>query len=289
VPTAAGALPVFAAARPLVFAHRGGAGLAPENTLPAFQRGLAEGADGLEFDVRLSADGVPMVIHDATLDRTTDGTGPVAARTAAELARLDAGFHFGRDRGHPWRARGARIPRLDETLDAHPGIPVIIEIKDDDLRAAEAVVAAVRATRAEGTVCVGSFHHLVLQRVRALAPAVATGASLPEAWWTMVRSKVRWPWVPPRPFQAFQVPEYHGGRRVLTPAFVRQAHDEGARVQIWVIDDLDAMRRLLDWGADGIITDRPDIIVPALLAYAGRAVPAGRAAALPVPRRQPTR
>ena len=269
MPPAAGAPPVFASPRPLVFAHRGGAALAPENTLPAFGRGLEEGADGLEFDVRLSADGVPMVIHDATLERTTDGAGLVASRAAAELARLDAGFHFAPDRGYPWRGRGARIPRLDETLAAHPRARSIIEVKDADRRAAAAVVDAVRSVGAEARVCIGSFHRVVLDQVRALASDVATGGSLPEAWWTMIRSKARWPWVAARRFQAFQVPEYHNGRRVLTPAFVRQAHREGTCVQIWVIDDADAMRRLLDWGVDGIITDRPDLIVPALHAYAG--------------------
>jgi glycerophosphoryl diester phosphodiesterase len=265
-----GAAPVFASERPLVFAHRGGAGLTPENTMAAFVRGLAEGADGLEFDVRLSADGVPMVIHDPTLERTTDGTGPVAARTARELARLDAGFRFAADREFPWRGRGARIPRLVEVLEALPDTRAIIEIKDGTPEAAAAVAAAVRAARADERVCVGSFHRDVLRAVRRLAPGVATGASLPEAWWTMVRARLRWPWAARRPFHAFQVPEFHQGRRVLTPAFVRQARREGARVQVWVVDQPDDMRRLLDWGVDGLITDRPDVIVPACRAYATR-------------------
>src|SRR5918993_4516455 len=97
---------------PLVFAHRGGSKLRPENTIAAFDHGLALGADGLEFDVRLSSDGVPMVHHDATLDRTTSGTGPIAARTADALEQLDAAHHFCGLGGESWRGTGCGIPRL---------------------------------------------------------------------------------------------------------------------------------------------------------------------------------
>ena len=98
--------PCFARSRPLVFAHRGGSALAPENTLAAFDRGLALGADGVELDVRLSRDGIPVVHHDATLDRTTDATGPVSGRSADELRRVDAGFAFGPGDDRPFRGQG---------------------------------------------------------------------------------------------------------------------------------------------------------------------------------------
>ena len=111
---------VFQSDRPLVFAHRGGAQLAPENTMPAIDNGMALGADGLEIDVQLSADGIPVVIHDQTLDRTTDRTGPVSALTAAELARVDAGFHFELDGKHPFRGQGIGVPLLDDVLAKHP-------------------------------------------------------------------------------------------------------------------------------------------------------------------------
>src|SRR6476661_6007058 len=111
--------PFCAASRPLVFAHRGGSALAPENTIAAFENGLALGADGLELDVHLSRDGIVVVHHDAMLERTTNLQGPVSDRTAGELARADAGFFF-RDRGgFPFRGRGIGVPTLADVLLRH--------------------------------------------------------------------------------------------------------------------------------------------------------------------------
>jgi glycerophosphoryl diester phosphodiesterase len=252
---------VFEATRPLVFAHRGGAKLAPENTLAAFARGLSCGAEGLELDVHLSRDGVPVVIHDATLERTTNGAGPVAARTAAELAALDAGATFAAVDGYPFRDRGHGVPALESVLERHPTARVIIEMKYGTPALARAVIAVVRRLHAESRVCLGSFQQQALDTARAIAPEIATSASQPEARWALHRSWVRWPWMPGRPYIAFQVPEWAGRLRVVSPAFVRQAHQEGQVVQVWVVNELADVRRLLDWGIDGLITDRPDLVV----------------------------
>jgi glycerophosphoryl diester phosphodiesterase len=254
---------VFEATHPLVFAHRGGAKLAPENTLAAFASGLSRGADGLELDVHLSRDGVPVVIHDATLERTTNGAGPVAARTAAELAALDAGAQFGAADGFPFRDRGHGVPTLESVFERHPDTRMIIEMKYGTAALARAVVAIVRRMNAPSRVCLGSFQQEALDTARALAPEVATSASEPEARWTLHRSWIRWPWMPGRPYVAFQVPERAGRLRVVSPAFVRQAHREGQRVQVWVVDSEADSMRLLSWGVDGLISDRPDLVVPA--------------------------
>ena len=124
-----GALSPFFSARPQVFAHRGGCALGPENTIAAFDVGMSTGADGLELDVHLSADNVVVVHHDRTLDRTTNATGPVAARTADELARVDAGYRFARGGEYPFRGRGIGVPTLREVLGRYRGVPTIIEIK----------------------------------------------------------------------------------------------------------------------------------------------------------------
>jgi glycerophosphoryl diester phosphodiesterase len=253
--------PVFEATHPLVFAHRGGAKLAPENTLVAFTSGLSYGAEGLELDVHLSRDGVPVVIHDATLERTTSGNGPVSARTAAELAALDAGAKFGAADGYPFRERGHGVPALESVFERHPGTRVIIEMKHGTAALARAVVALVRRMNAASNVCLGSFQQEALDAARTLAPEIATSASEPEARWTLHRSWVRWPWVPGRPYVAFQVPERAGRLRVVSPAFVRQAHREGQRVQVWVVDSEADAERLLNWGVDGLISDRPDVTV----------------------------
>lgn len=245
-----------------MFAHRGGAKLAPENTVPAFDTGLALGADGLEVDVQLSADGVPVVIHDKILDRTTDRVGPVSALTADALARVDAGYRFERDGGFPFRGQGIGIPTLGFVLARYPSARLIIEMKGLETQLARAVADDVRRAGAVDRVCVGSFDHPSITRLRAAAPQIATGASQPEARWTLYRAWVRWPRIGPRPYAAFQVPERAGRLRVVSPSFVRQVHREGQVLQVWVVNDEADIRRLLDWGVDGVISDRPDVAVP---------------------------
>ena len=250
--------------RPMVYAHRGGAALAPENTLVAFGAGLAAGADGIELDVRLSRDGVAVVMHDPTLDRTTDATGPVDGRTAAELAGLDAGCRFERDGGFPFKGVGIGVPSLGDVLDRHREASIIIELKSPDPRLAEAVVAEIHAANAVSRVTVGSFQKGALDAVRTLAPAIRTGADTED-----VRSGLDG--VGARPvFHAFQVPEVFAGTRVVTPEFIARAHDAGVTVVVWTVNQMDDMRRLLDWGVDGLITDRPDIAVPLVREWYGR-------------------
>lgn len=228
----------------------------------AFEHGLSFGADGLELDVHLSRDGVPVVIHDATLDRTTNGQGPVAARTAAELAGVDAGATFGPDLGFPFRERGHGVPTLEVVLDRCSGARIIIEMKFGTAALGRAVVDVVRRMGATARVCLGSFQQEALDAVRALAPEIATSASQPEAKRTLRRSWVRWPFVSARPYVAFQVPERSGRLRVVTPAFIRHVHREGQVIQVWVVDTEADAERLLAWGVDGLISDRPDVTVP---------------------------
>jgi glycerophosphoryl diester phosphodiesterase len=245
---------------PLVFAHRGGRALGPENTIPAFARGLAAGADGLELDVHLARDGVPVVHHDAELDRCTNASGPIRALTAAELSRVDAGWRFEDADGRSWRGRGAGVPTLADVLLRWPDVPAIVEIKASGNDAAAAVVDVIRRTGSAGRVCVGSFSLATIREVRRLAPSIATSASRPETQWALYRS-----WCGMKPgrvaYRAFQVPERSGRLTVVSPRFIRLAHAAGLAVQVWTVNDEADMRRLLDWGVDGLITDRPDLAV----------------------------
>ncbi|MDO8835506.1 MAG: glycerophosphodiester phosphodiesterase [Vicinamibacterales bacterium] len=244
--------------RPIVLAHRGGGGLAPENTLAAFDNGLSLGSDGIELDVHLARDGVAVVIHDRTLDRTTDGSGAVADVDASGLDVFDAGYRFTRNGGYPWRGRGCRIPRLRDVL-ARLACPVLIELKTPDPRLAAAVADDVRVAGADSRVLIGSFHAPALEAVRACAPHLRRGADR-EA----IRANSR-PWHGPLPtadFHSFQVPEVFGDERIVTPEFVQRAHARGVDVIVWTVDREDEIRRLLDWGVDGLITDRPDVAVP---------------------------
>jgi glycerophosphoryl diester phosphodiesterase len=246
----------------LVFAHRGGAKLAPENTMAAFANGLALGSDGLECDVHLSRDGVAVVIHDKTLDRTTNATGLVSDRTADELSHVDAGYRFvALDGSMPFRARGVGVPTLEGVLSTFREARVIIEMKGGEAALAHAVCDAVQRTQSAERVCVGSFHRRSLDVLRADASALPTSASEHEARWTLYRSWCRWPLSKKRPYCAFQVPEHAGRLRVVSPAFVAQAHASGARVDVWVVDAAEDIERLFSWGVDGVITDRPDVAV----------------------------
>jgi len=253
--------PFFETGRPLVFAHRGGGGLAPENTLAAFDMGLGLGSDGLELDVRFSSDGVVVVNHDSTLDRTTNVHGKVCSFTADELARADAGYHFHAEKGWPLRGQGIGVPTLGSVLARYPATRVIIELKLNHPELAAAVVEVVRQADAVDRVCIGSFGLRVLRAVRELEPAIATSAARKEVRWALYRSRCRWP-VSRVSYCGYQVPEIAGATRVVSPRFVADADQAGLPVQVWTVDNAHDASRLLEWGVDALITDRPDRIVP---------------------------
>ena len=254
--------PFFASPRPLVFAHRGGGSLAPENTVEAFDNGLALGADGLELDVHLSRDGAVVVHHDSTVDRTTNGRGRISAHTADELARLDAGYHFAREDGRlPYRGRGIGVPTLAAILARHRDVRIIVELKGHVPELAAAAIELVRRADALDRVCFGSSGLRVLRAARAMEPGLATSAAREEVRWALYRSWCRWPVRRP-PYAGFQVPEWSGGTRVVSRRFVDMAHRANLAVQVWTVDRADDARRLLEWGVDALITDRPDLLVP---------------------------
>jgi glycerophosphoryl diester phosphodiesterase len=253
--------PFFASDRPLVFAHRGGAAVAPENTFAAFDQGLALGADGLELDVHLSRDGVVVVHHDSLLDRTTNLRGPIGGRSAGELAHADAGWHFRSGGDFPFRGRGIAVPTLAAVLARHRDVRIIIELKEDSVALAQAVVAVVREAVATDRVCVGSFGLRGLRAVRAVAPEIATSAARVEVAWALLRLWCRRP-LARGAYAGYQVPERSGHLRVVSPSFVGAAHRAGLGVQVWTVDTAGHAARLLAQGVDALITDRPDIVVP---------------------------
>jgi glycerophosphoryl diester phosphodiesterase len=268
--------PALSLGRPQVFAHRGGAALRPENTIAAFDHGLSCGADGLEFDVHLSRDGVVVIHHDATLDRTTDHRGPLAALTAAELARVDAGHNFvprGQSGHPPFRGAGCGIPTLREVLHRYRNIWIIIELKLNDPVLAHRTIDEVRAADAIHRVSLGSFGTRVLRAARTYEPRIRTGSSREETRLALYRSWCRWPVSNP-PFDAYQVPEFAGSTRVVSRRFVNHAHRCGIAVQVWTVDTESDITRLIDWGVDGIISDRPDIAVEVVRARTATRSPA---------------
>jgi glycerophosphoryl diester phosphodiesterase len=244
----------------LVVAHRGAPAELPENTMASFARGVELGADAIELDVHLTADGQLAVIHDETVDRTTEGSGAVAGMTMEALRALDAGYHFtDADGAFPHRAAGHRIPTLPEVLDWLPdGVGLVVEIKARG--AADAVVAALRGrpVRETGAASVISFDEAAIERAHELDPDLATGYLL----------------VPTQPFEpALKWAVEHGhigvhpweGDLGLDPVpKLAQALAYGRLVGCYVVNEAERMRQLAAYGLWGFVTDLPGVAREAL-------------------------
>jgi glycerophosphoryl diester phosphodiesterase len=252
----------FAPPCPRVFGHRGAASLAPENTLPSFAVAAALGVGYLELDVHASRDGEVVVIHDAALDRTTDGSGPVRDHTWAQLAALDAGHRFSHDqRDFPFRAQGVRIPRLRGILGAFPELGINIEIKQADPPIVDAVLEAIGAARAEDRCLLTAEDDQIMAAIRRGADAgLATGMSTEDVRAFLDRLwRDDWRDYQP-PGRALQVPPAYAGIEIITEASVAAAHRLGLEVHAWTINDAADVERLLALGVDGIISDRPGLV-----------------------------
>ena len=246
---------------PVIIAHQGGDGLWPSNTLFAFERARELGVDVLEMDIHASRDDVLVVIHDDTVDRTTDGRGAVAELSLEELRTLDAGYHWspgGNGASFPYRGQGLLIPTLEEVLLRFNDMPLVIEIKPDSAAVAVALCERLREAGKAESALVGSFHGRALAAFRAACPDVATSASPGEvqAFFVLNMLLLGAIWQPS--MEALQVPEFQDGLRVVTRRFVAGARRKNVDVQVWTVNEADAMRRLLEFGAGGIISDRPD-------------------------------
>lgn len=269
--------------RPLPTAHRGGGLEVPENTLHAFRYAVACGARMLELDLHTTDDGGIVVIHDRTLDRTTDGSGLVAQHRLAEVTDLDAAHWFAPGHGavrgaHSYPLRGVargvvappegvdpvelRVPTFAELLERVPGMWMTMELKAPGIHKRVADLLATHGR--ERDAIVGGFDTDRIEAFRSYAPHIATSASQEEAgaFWAYAHGYGD---VPDRlPYVALQVPPAHEGVEVVTEPFVRTAHDHGVAVHVWTIDEPSEMHRLLDLGVDAIMTDRPTLLAAVL-------------------------
>ena len=228
-----------------IIAHRGNACGAPENTLEAFRQAVELGADGVELDVQLSSDGVPVVIHDETLERTTDGAGAVAEHSAAEITALSAGLWF----DPPFPA--ARPPTLDAVLEvlSPAGLEIHLELKTDIHPypgLAEAVAALVGRRALGDRVMISSFNHHTLKEVRRCAPELPLAALLSG------RMIAPWDYAVREGFQALH-PEY----RSVDAELAENCRERGLALRAYTVDDAEAARRLMNLGLDGIMTNVP--------------------------------
>jgi len=261
----------------MLVAHRGGSLLAPENTVTAFRLATAVWwADMLEMDARLTRDGHVVVMHDPSVDRTTNGTGPVAEHTLREIQALDAGYRFVDLAGRPsFRGQGVVVPTMEEVLMTFPDVRITVECKEPGV--ARPLADVVARLGAEDRVVIAAESEA--SRRGAAGYRGPWGVSLRQGlvFWVLHRLPGGSPYTPTA--DIFQVPERWKGLRVVTPRFVREAQRLNLPVQVWTVNDPADMRRLLEWGVDGIQTDRPDLLSRLLTELTGRPVPPGARAA----------
>lgn len=255
--------PFFAGARPRIIGHRGAAGEAPENTLESFQRAFKDGAAIVEFDVRATQDREVVIIHDATLQRTTDGRGAVSRKRLVEIKKWDAGNRFTQDKGasYPYRGKGVAIPTLEEFFTSFPQARAIVEIKQERPAIVHKVVETVkRLDRVEQTLLATEkdpIMRAIRKEIKKQGLPIATGFSYGEvkAFFTSLAGGKMGSYVPPG--QAFQIPSEYGGITLVSKETVAAAHRLGLEMFVWTVNEVEEMERLLLLGVDGIITDFP--------------------------------
>lgn len=256
---------------PLAIAHgdEAGNGLYPGNTLLYLKKMVELGVDALELDLNLTADAHLVLMHDNTVDRTSDGSGAVIDMTLEELRALNVAHNWSRDdRDYPYRDKPLRVATIDEVFAALPETSIIIELKNDDPLAARVLSESIEKAGCEARVIVSSYHSGVIREFRRLSPRVATGATLPEAlrfylaqWFFAERL------LSPA-YQTMQLPMHYYGIPVFSPRFVNAARNCGLHISVWTVDDPADMGDYIDLGLDGIITNRPDRLL-SLLGDAG--------------------
>ena len=271
--------PYFDLPTPLVIAHQGGNRLRPGNTFAAFDHALAIGADVLEMDVHAAGDGHLVVIHDATLERTTNGVGAVSEQTLAELKALDAGYHWpyvGKDGEpefelpadligrQPYREQGLSIPTLAEMFERYPDSRMIIEIKPADAVAAAMLCDLLNVYERGELTVVASASDEAMQAFRSACPDVATSASSREVRWFAMLHRVGLLRLFTARALALQIPQAREGMEFMTPELMADAHDLHLHVDFWTLNEPAQMEAALAVGADGIMTDRPDLLLELL-------------------------
>jgi glycerophosphoryl diester phosphodiesterase len=253
----------------LVIAHQGGDGVWPGDTMFAFENAVEIGSDVLEMDAHITKDGQIVLMHDEEVDRTTDGTGLIEELTLDELKQLDAAYDWSIDEGKtfPHRGQGIQVPTLDEVFQRFPHMRYVIEIKLTQNPIDQPLCDLIREYNMQDKVLIGSFHDEAMKNFRAICPEVATSASRNEVRnYVLLGKAFLWGFYAPK-FQTIQPPwdpEESLGIPIMTERFVRESHQKNIRVEPWTVNDPELMKLYIEWGVDGIITDRPDLLIEAL-------------------------
>ncbi|CAM3616720.1 glycerophosphodiester phosphodiesterase [Parendozoicomonas haliclonae] len=239
---------------PEIIAHGGGLGVRPANTLAALEQAVSDKADVLEIDVQLTKDNELVVLHDATLDRTTDITGAVLEMTLAEIKKANAGAHK-TPAGEDFSQLNIRVPTLDEALIQFPDKRWVIEIKNSGTKGAAALCERIKKYGITNQVLAASFHDDAIASFREQCPDVATSSSSGESRLFVIAAKVGLSHLVPMDAVAMQLPPSSGGITVLDAQLLRAAKARGIKVHAWTINEAEEMQRLLDMPVDGVITD----------------------------------
>jgi glycerophosphoryl diester phosphodiesterase len=261
--------PYFNPDKFLVIAHRGGRSLGPENTLYTYRNAVKLGVDVLEMDIRSTRDGQLIVLHDDTVARTTNATGPVENYSLVDLKKLDAAHRWSPDNGHtfPLRNKGVKIPTLAEVFNAFPETKMNLEIKESRSSTIHSLCRLIRDHQMTKKIMVASFDADSLKEFRSLCPQVATSAGASEAMLFYGLQKVYLEAAYAPSAQALQVPETFRNLRVVNRRFIQAAHARNMRIHVWSVNDVKVMQRLLELGVDGIMTDYPQRLLELLKKY----------------------
>ena len=243
----------------LVMAHGAGQGIGPQNTLEAAVRSAKAGADVIELDVHLTGDGHLVVIHDPTIDATTDGAGAISDLTLEDIQAFDAGVAFRDASGvASFAGRGVVVPTLRAVFEALPEAHYLIEIKPEAPGTGQALCALLREYALEARTMVGSFHLAALERFRQVCPEVATSMAKSEVETFVYLQKIGLANLATLKGSALQMPLEAAGIRILTRSLIKTAQARGLKVHAWTINDREVMERLIGLGIDGLITDYPE-------------------------------
>ena len=255
--------------RPLVIAHQGGDGIWPGDTMYAFEKAVEIGADVLEMDAHITKDSQIVLMHDEKVDRTTDGAGLIENLSLSELKKLDAAYQWSNDdsKTFPYRGQGIQVPTLVELFQRFPQMRYVIEIKLTENPIDKPLCDLIRQYSMQDQVVIASFHDEAMQSFRKTCPEVATSASRGEVTKFVLLGKVFLSGLVAPQYQSIQ-PPYDPSESmnvpIMTKRFIHEAHAKNVAVEPWTIDDPQLMKQYIEWGVDGIMTDRPDLMIEVL-------------------------
>ena len=255
--------------RPLVIAHQGGDGVWPGDTMFAFEQAVEIGADVLEMDAHITKDGRIVLMHDEKVDRTTDGTGLIEDLTLEELKQFDAAYDWSNDEGKtfPYRGQGIQVPTLDELFQKFPQMRYVIEIKLTENPIDKPLCDLIRKYDMQDNVMIASFHDVAMQNFRQACPEVATSASRGEVTRFVILGKIFLSGLITPQYESIQPPYDPAESKnipIMTKRFIREAHAKNLAVEPWTVNDPALMKQYIEWGVDGIMTGRPDLMIQLL-------------------------